>query len=203
MKLLYSKTSPYARKVRIVAAEKHILLELQEVVLADPDNPVADFNPLGKIPVLIMDDGEPLYDSSVIVDYLEQRTPVAHLLPHDSRMRFQVKRWEALADGVCDAAVAVMLERRRAENLQDPSWIARQMSKVERGLRRMEYDLAGHDFCVGDSMTLADIALGCVMAYLNLRYPELDFDHQYPKLAKHYARMMQRPSFQETAPPTF
>ncbi len=202
MKLLYSKTSPYARKVRIVAAEKHILLELQEVVLADPDNPVADFNPLGKIPVLIMDDGEPLYDSSVIVDYLEQRTPVAHLLPDDSRMRFQVKRWEALADGVCDAAVAVMLERRRAENLQDPSWIARQMSKVERGLRRMEYDLAGHDFCVGDSMTAADIALGCVMAYLNLGYPELDFDHQYPKLAKHNARMMQRPSFQETAPPT-
>ncbi|MBU3643950.1 MAG: glutathione S-transferase [Candidatus Methylopumilus sp.] len=201
MKLLYSKTSPYARKVRIIAAEKHITLELQEVVLAEPDNPVPDFNPLGKIPVLIMDDGEPLYDSSVIVDYLEQRTPVAHLLPQDTRMRFQVKRWEALSDGVCDAAVSAMMERRRAENLQDPSWIARQMTKVERGLSRMEADLGDRSFCVGESMTLADIALGCVMAYLNLRYPELDFDKKYPKLAKHYARMMQRPSFQETAPP--
>jgi len=201
MKLLYSKTSPYARKVRIVAEEKRISLELVEVVLAEPDNPVPDHNPLGKIPVLIMDDGEPLYDSSVIVDYLEQRTPVAHLLPHDTKHKFQVKRWEALADGVCDAAVSIMLERRRAENLQDPAWIQRQMIKVERGLKRLEHDLGDHQYCVGDTLTLADIAVGCLMAYLNLRYPELNLDKHYPKLTKHYKRMMKRASFQNTAPP--
>ena len=201
MKLLYTKSSPYARKVRIVAAEKRISLDLVEVVLAEADNPVPEFNPLGKIPVLVMDDGEPLYDSSVIVDYLEQRTPVAHLLPHDNKHKFQVKRWEALADGVCDAAVSIMLERRRAENLQDPAWIQRQMIKLERGLKRLEQDLGDNEFCVADVLTLADIAVGCLMAYLNLRYPELNFEKQYPKLAKHYKRMMQRPSFQETAPP--
>lgn len=202
MKLIYTKTSPYARKVRIVAAEKRIALELQEVVLTDPDNIVPDFNPLGKIPVLILDDGEPLYDSSVIVDYLEQRTPVARILPQDTRARFQVKRWEALADGVCDAGVAMMLERRRPEHLQDPAWITRQMLKLNRGLQRMETDLAEREYCVGDSMSLADIALACVMAYIHLRYADLDLATHYPKLSAHYQRMMQRPSFQDTAPPT-
>ena len=107
MKLLYSLTSPYARKVRIVAAEKRIAVDLVEVVLADPDCPVQQYNPLGKIPVLVLDDGDSLYDSSVIVDYLDQRTPVSHLVPQDTKSKFQVKRWESLADGVCDAGVAV------------------------------------------------------------------------------------------------
>ncbi len=202
MILLYTKTSPYARKVRIVAAEKRIQLELQEVVLADVQNPVPDFNPLGKIPVLILDDGESLYDSSVIVDYLEQRTPVAHILPQDTRNRFQVKRWEALADGVCDAAVAAMMETRRAEHLQDPTWIDKQMLKLTRGLERMENDLADRDYCVGESMSLADIALACLMGYLNLRYPDINFEQRYPKLGQHYKRMQQRESFKDTAPPS-
>jgi glutathione S-transferase len=201
MKLLYTKTSPYARKVRIVAAEKRISLDLHEVVLADPQNAVPDYNPLGKIPVLLLDDGEPLYDSSVIVDYLEQRTPVARILPQDTRARFQVKRWEALADGVCDSGVSIMLEKRRAEHLQDAAWIEKQQLKMARGLQRMEDDLGERDFCVGESMTLADIALGCVLGYLTLRYPELNFKKQYPNLAKHYQRMMERESFKDTAPP--
>ena len=201
MKLLYSLTSPYARKVRIVAAEKRIAVDLVEVVLADPDCPVQQYNPLGKIPVLVLDDGDSLYDSSVIVDYLDQRTPISHLIPQETKPKFQVKRWESLSDGVCDAAVAVMLENRRPEKLRDPAWIVKQMTKVGRGLQLLNDDLADSEFCVADRFSLADIALGCLLGYLNLRFADLDIAKNYPSLNRHYHAMMTRVSFQETAPP--
>jgi glutathione S-transferase len=202
MKLLYSLTSPYARKVRIVAAEKRIAIDLEQVVLADADCPVPHHNPLGKIPVLIMDDGESLYDSSVIVDYLDQRTPVSHLIPQDTKSKFQVKRWESLADGVCDAGVAVMVEQRRPENLQDPSWINKQWTKVERGLEALNKDLGQNKFCVDETFSLADIALVCVLGYLDLRFGEkVDFDNRYPNLARLNKSLASRPSIAETVPP--
>jgi len=202
MKLLYSLTSPYARKVRIVAAEKRIAIDLEQVVLADADCPVPHHNPLGKIPVLIMDDGESLYDSSVIVDYLDQRTPVSHLIPQDTKSKFQVKRWESLADGVCDAGVAVMVEQRRLENLQDPGWINKQWTKVERGLEALNNDLGQNKFCVDETFSLADIALVCVLGYLDLRFGEkVDLDNRYPNLARLNKSLASRVSIAETAPP--
>lgn len=201
MKLLYSLTSPYARKVRIVAAEKRIAIDLVEIVLAAPDCPIHQYNPLGKIPVLVLDDEECLYDSSVIVDYLDQRTPVSHLIPQETKPKFQVKRWESLADGVCDAAVAVMVENRRPENLRDPAWIAKQMTKVGRGLQVLNDELAAREFCVADKFSLADIALGCLIGYLNLRFAELDIAKNYSNLNRHFQSMMLRDSFQDTAPP--
>lgn len=202
MKLLYSLTSPYARKVRIVAAEKRIAIDLEQVVLADADCPVPHHNPLGKIPVLIMDDGESLYDSSVIVDYLDQRTPVSHLIPQDTKSKFQVKRWESLADGVCDAGVAVMIEQRRPQNLQDPSWINKQWTKVERGLEALNNDLGHNKFCVDETFSLADIALVCVLGYLDLRFGEkVDLDNRYPNLARLNKSLASRVSIAETAPP--
>jgi glutathione S-transferase len=201
MKLLYSLTSPYARKVRIVAAEKRIAVDLVEIVLSEPDCPIHQYNPLGKIPVLVLDDEDCLYDSSVIVDYLDQRTPVAHLIPQEAKPKFQVKRWESLADGVCDAAVAVMVENRRSENLRDPAWIAKQMAKVGRGLQVLNDDLALREFCVADKFSLADIALGCVIGYLNFRFSELDIAKNYPNLNRHFQSMMSRASFQETSLP--
>ena len=202
MKLLYSLTSPYARKVRIVAAEKRITIDLEQVVLADSDCPVPDHNPLGKIPVLIMDDGENLYDSSVIVDYLDQRTPVSHLIPQDTKSKFQVKRWESLADGVCDAGVAVMIEQRRPVNLQDPNWINKQWTKVERGLQALNDDLDRNKFCVADTFTLADIAVVCVLGYLDLRFGDkLNLDSCYPNLSRLNKSLALRPSVAQTAPP--
>jgi glutathione S-transferase len=202
MKLLYSLTSPYARKVLIVAAEKRISMDLQIVVLADPDCPVFLHNPLGKIPVLIMDDGESLYDSSVIVDYLDQRTPVSHLIPQDAKSKFQVKRWESLADGVCDAGVAVMVEQRRLENLQDPNWIKKQWNKVELGLKALDEDLGANKFCVAETFSLADITVVCVLGYLDLRFGnKLDLNNRYPNLARLNASLAARPSIAETLPP--
>lgn len=201
MKLLYSLTSPYARKVRVVAAEKRIEIEMVAVVLSAPDCPVNDHNPLGKIPVLILGDGESLFDSRVIVEYLDNRTPLAHLIPQDHSLKIWVRRWEALADGVCDAAVAALMESRRPENLRDSATISKQLGKVQRGLKALSEDLGDSKWCVNETFSLADIALGCLLGYLELRYQDIDWQQQYPNLARHYTALMKRASFKETAPP--
>jgi glutathione S-transferase len=201
MKLLYSLASPYARKVRVVAAEKRIEIEMVVVVLSEPDCPVNDHNPLGKIPVLVLDDGESLFDSRVIVEYLDNRTPLAHLIPQDHSLKIWVRRWEALADGVCEAAVAALMESRRPESLQDAAVITKQLGKVQRGLKALSDDLGDSKWCVNETFSLADIALGCLLGYLELRYQDINWQQQYPNLARHYAALMKRASFMETAPP--
>src|SRR5438105_2870874 len=113
MKLLASLTSPFARKVRIVLAEKKIDYDLEQDNPWNAETAVPQYNPLGKIPVLELDDGTALYDSSVIVDYLDTVTPVGRLIPETTRQRVLVKRWEALADGICEAAATIFLERKR------------------------------------------------------------------------------------------
>lgn len=202
MKLFITPTSPYARKVRVVLAEKHIECELVTVPsLAAPDSPVPAYNPLGKVPTLVLDDGTSYYDSVVIVDYLDHKTPVARLIPQDNSHRALVRRWEALADGVCDAAVAAVMEKRRPIEKQDETVVERQMLKVTRGLRVMSEDMGEEKWTAGDRFTLADIATGCVLGYLDLRMPELGWREQYPNLAQLYEQMMARPSFRDSAPP--
>ncbi len=201
MKLLYTLNSPYARKIRIVAAEKHIDIKLQEVVLSDPDCPVKQYNPLGKVPVLILDDEDSLYDSRVIAEYLDNRTPLAHLIPKDNSAKSAVRRWEALADGVCDAAVAVMLEQRKPEQKQDEGFISRQMEKVTRGLSALNNDLAHNKWCVDDMFSLADIAVGCMLGYINLRFGSIiDLNEDYPNLARLQAVLNKRQSFIDSMP---
>jgi len=202
MKLFITPTSPYARKVRVVLAEKHIECELVTVPsLAAPDSPVPEFNPLGKVPTLVLDDGTAYYDSVVIVDYLDHKTPVSRLIPQDNSHRALVRRWEALADGVCDAAVAVVMEKRRAPEKQDDTLIERQMLKVTRGLQTMSKDMGEDKWAAGDRFTLADIATGCVLGYLDLRMPELGWREQYPNLANLYEQVMMRQSFKDSVPP--
>lgn len=202
MKLFITPASPYARKVRVVLAEKHIECELVEVAsLAAADSPVIAHNPLAKVPTLVLDDGSSLYDSAVIVDYLDHKTPVARLIPQDNGQRALVRRWEALADGVCDAVVAVVMERRRTPEKQDEITIERQMLKVQRGLRAMSDDLGEGKWILGERFTLADIAVGVVLGYLSLRMPEIDWRTDYPNLAKLYEQLQGRPSFQGSQPP--
>lgn len=201
MKLLYTVNSPYARKVRIVAAEKHIEIELQEVVLADPDCPVKQYNPLGKVPVLILADGDSLYDSRVIAEYLDNRTPLAYLIPKDNSSKSAVRRWEALADGVCDAAVATMLEQRKPESMQDLSVITKQMDKVTRGLKALNHDVGSNKWCVDDTYSLADIAVGCMLGYVNLRFGHvINLVNDYPNLDRLHNSLLKRQSFSDTVP---
>lgn len=201
MKLLYSVTSPYARKVRIVAAEKKLELE---VVTSDPwvVNPeLIAANPLGKVPALITDDGWSLFDSRVIVEYLDGLSPVHRLIPESSRDRIAVKRWEALADGMLDAALTARLESMRPDqNESSAKQIARQREKIAASLAEMQRGLDQNEFCVGKSLTLGDIAVGCSLGYLNLRFPDIDWAHDYPALARISKKMFARASFKATDP---
>jgi glutathione S-transferase len=183
-----------------VLAEKRIDCEIVMLAsLADPDSPLPAHNPLGKVPTLVLDDGSSLYDSPVIAEYLDSKTPVAHLIPQANRI--EVKRWEALADGVCDATVTIVMEGRRAPEKQEASIGERQRPKVERGLRTMSQDLGDSKWCLGEAFTLADIAVGCALGYLNLRMPELNWAEQYPNLARLHNQLLTRPSFKDTVPP--
>jgi glutathione S-transferase len=201
MKLIASLTSPFARKVRIVLAEKHIECELQVEIPWNEGSCVPDYNPLGKIPVLVLDDGSALYDSRVIVEYLDHASPVHNLLPKEMRSRLVTKRWEALGDGICDAAAASYLEHKRVPAQQNPEWLLRQDQKVSRALAAASGELADHPWCVGDTYSLADIALGCALGYLDLRFPEIDWRTSYPNLALLAARLNERSAFVSTVPP--
>lgn len=200
MKLLYTPNSPYARKVRIVAMEKHIDIDLQEVVLGEENSPILQYNPLGKVPVLVVGDDEGLYDSRVIIEYLDALTPVSRLMPNEARLRISVIRWCALADGICDAAIAVMLEQRKPTNKQSQETIQKHMTKVERGLATLNEDVNKKKWCVNETFSLADIAVGCMLGYTDLRFKEMGWQTTYPNLAKHYTIMSKRPSFKATEP---
>jgi glutathione S-transferase len=201
MKLLASLTSPYARKVRIVLAEKKIDYSLVIDSPWEAGSEVSTHNPLGKIPVLLMEDGTALYDSRVIVEYLDTVSPVSRLIPEPNRQRIQVRRWEALADGVCDAVAAIFLERKRPARQQSEEWITRQAKKIALGVREMSQDLGDKAFCTGDAYTLADIGVGCALGYLELRYPELAWQEEYPNLLRLAEKLGKRQSFIDSAPP--
>jgi glutathione S-transferase len=201
MKLYTSPTSPYARKVRVVLAEKKIECECID------DNPwveetvVPQFNPLGKIPVLILDDGTVLYDSRVIVEYLDNISPVSRLIPEPSRQRLAVRRWEALADGICDAAITIVREQKRPAKQQSEEWIDRHFQKIQRGVEELAKELEDRTWCHGETYSLADIATGCSLGYLDLRHPTIDWRAEYPNLVKLADKLAKRSSFAETAPP--
>ncbi len=200
MKLIASLTSPFARKVRIVAAEKHIEYQLVVDVPWAADTHVPEFNPLGKVPVWVLEDGKTLFDSRVIVEYLDSVSPVGHLLPREPRPRIAVKRWEALADGVADAAALVFVERKRPAELQSQAWIDRHLGKVGAGLQAMSDDLGAQVWCTGEYFNLSDIALGCSLGYLEFRFPEIDWRRSHPNLSEIYDRLMQRQAFKDTIP---
>lgn len=200
MKLIGSYTSPFVRKVRVVLAEKKIETEFAIDSPWTPDSGVPDINPLGKIPVLLLDDGTPLFDSRVIVEYLDNVTPNNKLMPAPNRERMEVKRWEALADGLLDAALASFLEGKRPEKKQDPEWVARQQAKVRRTLDYMAGELGENPWCMGTHFSLADIAVGVALGYLDFRFPESDWRAAHPGLARIFEKLMQRPSFAETVP---
>jgi len=200
MKLLGSLTSPYTRKVRIVLVEKHIDCELELVDVNAPDSPVLPRNPLGKIPTLVLDDGTSLFDSRVIVEFLDNASPIARLIPADKRARVAVRRSEALADGVLDAGLLVRYESLRPKKEQSASWTARQLGKMNRGIEMLAAELGNRNWCYGERYSLADIALGCCLGWVAFRLPSIDWRGQYPPLARHFDRLMTRPAFAESVP---
>ena len=200
MKLIGSLTSPYVRKVRIVMAEKKLDYQLELESVWSPDTKIQKYNPLGKVPCLVMEDGGALFDSRVIVEYLDTLSPVARLLPQSGRERAAVKCWEAIADGVLDAGVMVVRERLRPEAQQSAEWIERQYGKLHTSLEAMDKSLGDHQHCMGINYTLADIAVGCALGYMDLRFADLNWRANHANLARLFDKLAARQSFIDTAP---
>lgn len=199
MKLLGSPASPYARKVRIVLEEKNIPYEYVIDRPSSPNSVAANFNPLGQIPVLVRDDGKAIYDSPVIVEYLDNLSAAPRLIPEAAADRIEVKRWEALGDGILDAIVALLLDSRRDEaQRQSADWQGRQHRKIERGLATMEKDIGSGRYCHGETFTLADIAGGVALGFLDQVRPQFEWRKTYPGLAPLADRLAARDSFRKT-----
>ena len=201
MKIIGSLTSPYARKVRIVLAEKKIEADFVPENVWTPETTIGQHNPLGKIPCLVMDDGSAVFDSRVIVEYVDTLSPVGKLIPADGRERAAVKTWEALADGLLDAGILTRYEATlRPAEQQSPAWVERQMSKIDAALKSMSIGLGESTHCHNNQFSLADIAVGCALGYLDFRFPSLDWRAPYPNLEALYQGLMQRQSFKDTVP---
>ena len=203
MKLIGSVPSPYVRKVRVVMAEKKLEYQfvLEDVWAADTT--ITASNPLGKVPCLVMEGGEALFDSRVIVEYLDTLSPVGKLIPPSGRERTEVKTWEALADGLLDAAITARLEAHwagRTEAERSQVWIDRHLGKVHDSLAAMSHGLGDKPFCCGIHLNLADLAVGCALGYLDFRFPHIGWREDYPNLDALQEKLMQRKSFIDTVP---
>ena len=203
MKLIGSLSSPYVRKVRVVMAEKKLdyQFELEDVWARDD---ILATNPLGKVPVLVLEGGEAVFDSRVIVDYLDTRSPVSRLIPESSRERTEVRTWEALADGMTDAAILARLENTwagRSAEQRSTAWVERQMRKIDASLAAMSKGLGDKPWCAGIHISLADIAAGCALGYLDFRFPQIAWRSQHLNLAKLTDKLFARQSFLDTKPP--
>ena len=201
MKLIGSATSPYVRKVRIVMAEKKLDYQfVLEDVWAE-NSTMSTFNPLGKVPCLVMEAGEAIFDSRVIVEYIDTLSPVGKMIPAQGRERAEVKTWEALADGVMDAALLARLEATwagRTDEQRSDAWITRQMAKIDHALQAMSKGLGDKAYCSGVHFSLSDVAVGCALGYLDFRFPDVKWRDAHPKLARLYDKLALRPSFIET-----
>jgi glutathione S-transferase len=203
MKLIGAVTSPYARKVRVVMAEKKLDYQFILEDVWSAASKISDSNPLGKVPCLVMEGGEALFDSRVIVEYLDTLSPVGKLIPTMGRERAEVKTWEALADGLCDAAILARLEATwpgRTEPQRSRAWIDRQMGKITSSLNAMSQGLGERAYCTGIHFSLADVAVGCALGYLDFRFPQIDWRASYANLAKLEAKLALRGSFIDTRP---
>ena len=203
MKLIGAVTSPYVRKVRIVMAEKKLDYEFVQEDVWSPATTITQSNPLGKVPCLVMEGGEALFDSRVIVEYMDTLSPVGKLIPGTGRERAEVKTWEALADGVLDALILARLEASwggRSAEQRSQAWIERQIAKTHASLAAMDRGLGDKPFCHGVHLSLADIAVGCALGYLDFRFAQIDWRAAHPNLARLQEKLMQRQSFIETRP---
>lgn len=200
MKLIGTDTSPFVRKVRIVLEEKQIPYEYVRARAAAPGSPVPQLNPLGKVPVLVRGNGAPLYDSPVIAEYLDGLVPEPRLIPLAFEERIEVKRWEALGDGITESTVAISHDRRKPrDRWEPPEWYEKHQVKIDRSLATMERDLGAREFCHDARFSLADIAAGYALGYIDFVLPEIDWRKDHPNLKRLAQALAGRASFRETA----
>jgi glutathione S-transferase len=201
MKLYASMASSFARKIRVMLIEKNVPHDLQMVNLWEA-NDLKKINPLGKVPALALDDGRVLVNSPVIADYLDGRFPDPRFIPDDPGLRLEARRWEALADGTMDAVSASLYEMRfHDETKRSQAWLDRQRGKIDAGFSALETMLGERPWCVGEALSLADLAIACHLGFITLRAPQFFPQERYPNLARLWSSMEQRESMKRTAPP--
>ena len=198
-KLISATPSPYARKVRIALLEKGIPFELVTEVPWNSSTATPRYNPLEKLPVLIPDSGNAVYESSYILDWLELKFPATPLLPPDVDGILAAKKLDVLCNGVCDAVVLTFFERQRAGGAS-PEWLARQRRKIEGGMKEIARLIGTREWAVGEGFSLGDIAAGTAVGYLSVRLKEMPLREMYPALAVYVDRLGLRPSFASTVP---
>ena len=197
MLLYHSLTSPYSRKARVVLMEKGVSYEAVNVA-ESPRSP-SEHNPLGKVPTLVLDDALVVFDSTVITETLDALYPNPRLIPEAPLERAQVRRWEALADGICDVLIPAVLESRRPPERQDPAYLGKLEGKVHAALGHTDAWVAERRYIHGSDFSLADVALVCAVGYLNLRRPQLL--EQHAPTRAFCERLLERRSLAETVPP--
>lgn len=201
MKLYASLASSFARKIRVMLIEKSVKHELEMVNLWEP-NDLKKTNPIGKVPALKLDDGRVLISSPLIAEYVDSRYPSPRFIPEDTEFRLEVRRREALADGTMDAVSASLYEMRfHDEAKRSQAWLDRQRGKIDAGFAALEEMLGGRQWCVGNAMSLADIAVACHIGFISLRAPRFFPQEKYPGLARLWKNMESRESLKKTAPP--
>ena len=202
-KLIGSDSSPYVRKVRIVMVEKKLDYQFVTEDVWAAGTAIGASNPLGKVPCLVLEGGEAVFDSRVIVEYLDTLSPVGKMIPPPGRERAEVKTWEALADGLLDAAILARLESTwagRTDAQRSPAWIDRQLGKVQACLKAISQGLGDKPFCSGIHLSLSDIAVGCALGYMEFRFPQIGWRTDHPNLARLHDKLTQRQSFIDTRP---
>jgi glutathione S-transferase len=193
--------SPYCWRIRMALAHKGLDAEL--VPWRFLEKAAVEPTGQGKVPVLVTDDGAAVFDSRVIVEFLDTVSPISRLIPPSGRSRVEVRCWEALADGLLDAALLIRMEQtQRPENLRSASWVARQTGKIDSALAAISNGLADKPYCAEGKYTLADIAVGCALGYLDFRFAEIDWRARHANLARHAEKLFARQTFIDTAPPT-
>ena len=200
MKLVGSKTSPYVRKIRVILAERGLPYEFIEESAWTVDTTVPRYNPLNKVPALVLDNGESIYDSAVISEYLDAISGNVLIPGSDPEARAKVRRGEALGDGLADAGITAFLERKREVSRQDPAWVGRQLDKVNSSINVISKELGRKPFLGGDKLNLADIACGCALFWAEFRMPELGWRESDSQLRGWAERLEIRPSFVATKP---
>ena len=200
LKLISATPSPYARKVRIALAEKNIPFELITEVPWNSDTSIPLYNPLEKLPVLLLEDGGAVYESAFILEYLERKYPEPPLMPADTDAYLEARRYMVLADGVCDAFLIYFFETMRTPEQQSAPWMARQLRKIEGGVAALARDLGDRDYAVDGRLTLADISIVAPLGWFDVRFPSFDWRTRHPNLTRHFDRLGERPSFKATVP---
>lgn len=196
--LYYAQRSPYARKVRILLDEKNLPVELIATDIANKSPEFVSISPIGKVPVLVDEDGTTLWDSTLILEYLDETYPEPSFYPHAKKARLQCRQWEELADTLADNAVGLWYQKQKGDGA-DSAAQAKCQAAIDRLLPVLDKQLVSSTYLLGETWTAADVAAVSALGYYSLRFGE-DWQQQYLRLGMLFKHLHERESVKSTVP---